>query len=256
MGRQSESAEALLARAAAKGYKRGYHHEKDSIRKRPQYVEKTLRDQNIALKLYEKSVLSIILETVIMFTIVRRWMSITTKGEGTTSTAYSLQEGCPPPDLVSIKDFLRFHVAISKGNIDKKGRITTDSLNTFAEWFFAGFARVTGNIIEEEDRCAVYHVRLTVLRYGSFLTSISGQGPFWWKKIWFPQRKNQSTYLARSNGSSLPIHSGQRMIRCSSTRATKHRFHLHWLSSVGLGQESALSFPNPRMTIKRVCDIG
>lgn len=68
-----------------------------------------------------------------------------------------LGEGVSPLDLATIKDFLRFHVAISRGRIDDE-RITVDSVNTFAEWFFAGFARVTGNTINEEDRRAVYDV--------------------------------------------------------------------------------------------------
>lgn len=68
-----------------------------------------------------------------------------------------LGEDVLPLDLATIKDFLRFHVAISRGRIDDE-RITVDSVNTFAEWFFAGFARVTGNLINEEDRRAVYDV--------------------------------------------------------------------------------------------------
>ena len=68
-----------------------------------------------------------------------------------------LEEGVLPLDLATIKDFLRYHVAISRGRIDDE-RITVDSVNTFAEWFFAGFARVTGNLINEEDRRAVYDV--------------------------------------------------------------------------------------------------
>ena len=74
-----------------------------------------------------------------------------------TTGARRLGEGVPPLDLATIKDFLRFHVAISRGRIDDE-RITVDSVNTFAEWFFAGFARVTGNLINEEDRRAVYDV--------------------------------------------------------------------------------------------------
>ena len=69
----------------------------------------------------------------------------------------SLREGSSPLDLATIKDFFRFHAAISRGRIDDT-RTTVDSLNTFAEWFFAGFARVTGNTINEEDRRAVYDV--------------------------------------------------------------------------------------------------
>ena len=76
-----------------------------------------------------------------------------------TMEARSLREGLPPLDLATIKDFLRFIIATSQGIIDdKQKKVTVDSMNTFAEWFFAGFARVTGNRIDEEDRCAVYDV--------------------------------------------------------------------------------------------------
>ncbi|KAL9118138.1 MAG: hypothetical protein Q9187_005320, partial [Circinaria calcarea] len=67
-----------------------------------------------------------------------------------------LQNNSPPPNLATIKDFLRFHIAISQGRIDEEGRITADSVNTFAEWLFAGWARVTGNTVDEDDRKAVY----------------------------------------------------------------------------------------------------
>lgn len=73
--------------------------------------------------------------------------------------ARSLREGLPPLDLATIKDFLRFIVATSRGNIDdEQKKVTVDSMNTFAEWFFAGFARITGNRIDKDDRCAVYDV--------------------------------------------------------------------------------------------------
>lgn len=72
-----------------------------------------------------------------------------------------IQEGTPPLDIATIKDFLRFIVAISSGRIDKQKRITVDSINTTAEWLFAGFARVTGNPIDEEDRRAVYDVSVS-----------------------------------------------------------------------------------------------
>ena len=62
-----------------------------------------------------------------------------------------LGEGVLPLDLAIIKDFIRFHVAICRGRLDDE-QITVDSLNTFAEWFFAEFARVTGTLIDEEDR--------------------------------------------------------------------------------------------------------
>lgn len=76
-----------------------------------------------------------------------------------TMRARSLQKGLPPLDLATIKDSLRFIIATSRGIIDDgQKKVTVDSMNTFAEWFFAGFARVTGNRIDEEDRCAVYDV--------------------------------------------------------------------------------------------------
>jgi hypothetical protein len=41
---------------------------------------------------------------------------------------------------------------------------TVDSLNSVAEWFFAGFARIKKTEIVEEDRKEVYHVsRQTIL---------------------------------------------------------------------------------------------
>ena len=74
----------------------------------------------------------------------------------------SLREGFPPLDLATIKDF---RASFDLSPLSAMGLSTTrpnsspaDSINTFAEWFFAGFARVTGNRIEEEDRRAVYSV--------------------------------------------------------------------------------------------------
>jgi hypothetical protein len=71
---------------------------------------------------------------------------------------HSLHEGVDAPGLATVKDFLRFHAATSGGIIDERGRITIASLNTFAEWFFAGFIRVTGTPTDERDRSEVYNV--------------------------------------------------------------------------------------------------
>jgi hypothetical protein len=40
---------------------------------------------------------------------------------------------------------------------------TADSINTVAEWFFAGFTRVTGTDTVEEERREVYDVRFLFL---------------------------------------------------------------------------------------------
>ena len=50
------SKEELLARVKAKGYSHGAHREEDTIKDIKTYKSKTLRDQDGALKLYERSV--------------------------------------------------------------------------------------------------------------------------------------------------------------------------------------------------------
>ena len=79
------------------------------------------------------------------------------------------------PDLVTIKDFFRFYIAISCGRIVAKP--TVDSINTNAEWFFAGFTRITGTEINEKDRSEVYKVSAPPYkRGGSNLIVSSGSG--------------------------------------------------------------------------------
>ena len=67
-----------------------------------------------------------------------------------------MEEGVEAPDLATVKDFLRFYVATSRGKIVE--RPTVDSINTVAEWFFAGFTRVTGTVTDANERSEVYHV--------------------------------------------------------------------------------------------------
>lgn len=56
--------------------------------------------------------------------------------------------------LATIRDFIRFIVHTSRGFLEEaQKRVTVDSMITFAEWFFAGFDRVTG-----KDRSEVYNV--------------------------------------------------------------------------------------------------
>lgn len=61
------------------------------------------------------------------------------------------------PDLVTVKDFLCFYSATSRPRLDAK-LPTVDSINIVAEWFFAGFARVTGTATDEEERSKVHNV--------------------------------------------------------------------------------------------------
>ena len=86
------------------------------------------------------------------------------------STAYCLQKETPCPDLATTKDFLRFHIALSRGKI--KNKTTVDSVKTFAEWFFAGFTRVTGTVISEDYRSAIYQVRFSSSSVKTVLTRL------------------------------------------------------------------------------------
>jgi hypothetical protein len=67
-----------------------------------------------------------------------------------------LRKNVEAPDLATVKDFLRFQAATSKGKIQEE--VTCDSLNTFAEWFFAGFSRVTDTPTNDDDRREIYDV--------------------------------------------------------------------------------------------------
>ena len=68
-----------------------------------------------------------------------------------------LRKGIAAPDLATIKDFLRFYVATSKPQIDTT-KPTRDSIQTVAEWLFAGFTRVTGTTTDNEDRSEMFNV--------------------------------------------------------------------------------------------------
>ena len=91
--------------------------------------------------------------------------------DSNTAAAPSLQEGSPSPDLGTIMEFVRFHAASSEGRIHNSGLITVDSSNTFMEWFFAGFTRITGTHIDEEDKKRVYQVSARQASRGAFLSN-------------------------------------------------------------------------------------
>jgi hypothetical protein len=75
--------------------------------------------------------------------------------EATARERY-LSERASAPDLAMVKDFLRFYVATSRGKIVQQP--TADSVNTFVEWFFAGFTSVIGTPTASEERSEVYNV--------------------------------------------------------------------------------------------------
>ena len=74
-----------------------------------------------------------------------------------------LGEEVEAPDLANLKDFFRFYIATSQERID--------SINTFAQWFFAGFTCVTGTPIKEEDRKDVYQEAFVPWSCGALASS-------------------------------------------------------------------------------------
>ena len=69
-----------------------------------------------------------------------------------------LYRGIDAPDYIIIKDFFHFHIALSHRKIDERERPTINLINTFIEWFYAGFKRITGISINKEERSEVYKV--------------------------------------------------------------------------------------------------
>jgi hypothetical protein len=67
-----------------------------------------------------------------------------------------LHLGAPAPTLKFVKDFIRFYISISRPVLDNVP--TVDSINSIAEWFFAGFTRVTGTPTDAAERSEVYGV--------------------------------------------------------------------------------------------------
>jgi hypothetical protein len=67
-----------------------------------------------------------------------------------------LRPGIEAPNLATVKDFIRFYIATSYPRLAEQP--TIDSINTVAEWFFAGFTRVTGTGTDAEERSEVYDV--------------------------------------------------------------------------------------------------
>jgi hypothetical protein len=82
----------------------------------------------------------------------------------TMAREHCLGKGVNAPDLATVKDFVRFHAAASRGKIVDLP--TVDFINTFLEWFFAGFSRVTGTPTDKEDRSEVYNMSFINNMYG------------------------------------------------------------------------------------------
>ncbi|KAK5069138.1 hypothetical protein LTR64_008709 [Lithohypha guttulata] len=144
----------LLRQSQLNGYTAGAHAEKDATRGlyKTIYKGNTRALQEASLECYQ----------------LWRLGQDSCPGDAVTENdlaARYLYHGCENLSLAELKDFLRYKASIAKGRITDK--MTTDSLNTFAEAFFAGFQRYTGNIVSEEDRSEVYNwVRSLLVQEG------------------------------------------------------------------------------------------
>ena len=69
---------------------------------------------------------------------------------------YYLQSEVEAPDLTTMKDFLHFYITISWPQLSQVP--TVDSINTVAEWFFAGFTWVTGIETDIGERSEVFNM--------------------------------------------------------------------------------------------------
>lgn len=77
--------------------------------------------------------------------------------------------GQPAPDLVTVKEFLRWYIHSTKGRISNVPIVST--VSNQAERLFAGLKRVTGSEIMKEDRKEVFHVgHLKLLQSALLLT--------------------------------------------------------------------------------------
>lgn len=73
---------------------------------------------------------------------------------------YELEPGAPAPDIVCIKDFIRWYIDSSRGcgKVSTNKKPTVRTTCAFAERFFGGFEDATTSKIVQEDRSDIYSV--------------------------------------------------------------------------------------------------
>ena len=138
----------LLAWAEANTYKRGVHREQDKVKDDRKHNDKTKQNHNCTLRRY---VLWHLGETEPDH--ARRGLPLPNEAD---VRAQCLRRGVGAPDLATVKDFFRFYVATSRPMIDDVP--IADSICSIAEFFFAGFARVTETAVPRDMSSEVYSV--------------------------------------------------------------------------------------------------
>ena len=149
MTRRQPTAAGLLARAEAKGYKRGAHTDQDQVRDERRHNEKTKQNHNGTLNRY------------VLWRLAHLERDHAGRGLPAPTAeevrAQYLGRGVELPDLATLKDFIRFYIYTSQPRLSLT--MTTDSMGTVSEWLFAGFTRVTGTVVPRDIRSEIYSVR-------------------------------------------------------------------------------------------------
>lgn len=92
------------------------------------------------------------------------------------ASGYFLKIGAPAPDIVRIKDFIRWYIGSAKdqGRLSADKKLTVRTTCAFAERFICGFEEATASNIPVEDRSEIYSVCWVTLLGWIWLTSTSG----------------------------------------------------------------------------------
>lgn len=140
----------LLARAKADKYKRGAHSEQDEVQDDRKHNDKTKQNHKYTLRRY-------VLWHLGELELECADRSLPLPDEADVHEG-CLRRGIEVPDLATLKDFFRFYIATSRPVIGDVP--TADSICSIAEFFFAGFTRVTETAVPKETSSEVYSVSL------------------------------------------------------------------------------------------------
>lgn len=80
--------------------------------------------------------------------------------ENYEASGFVLKIGSPAPDIVRIKDFIRWYIGSAKdqGRLSSGKKLTVRTICAFAERFICGFEKATTSKIPVEDRSEIYAV--------------------------------------------------------------------------------------------------
>lgn len=165
MGR-CKTAAGSLARAEANGYRPGAHKEEDGKKDQRKHNEETKRHHRETLNSY-------ILWHLALGERDHAARGLSGPSEDEVRTRH-LGRGTPLPDLAVVKEWVRYYIAASYPVLTTT--MTTDSMGTISESFFAGFEQATGTIVPTDFRSEVYSVWCSPSGTDSPILLIRGSG--------------------------------------------------------------------------------